>query len=149
MNRLENLCTKLLMIDCLSICPSICPCPWGSVPVKAERCSHTAWAQQAHAELSHRLHLHKCSTQKHRHRYTSQAESIGCQCLRLPARLSVISVIVSETSFLFCSPSISIPGFSSASYSVLTISLGGEYMQLLPKPERAVGRCTSANWVSQ
>lgn len=45
-NGLRDLCTKLLTLDRLSTCMTVCPRPRGSVPVKAERCSHTAWAQQ-------------------------------------------------------------------------------------------------------
>lgn len=42
----------------LSICLSVCPGPRGSVPVKAEPCSYTAWAPQPtqHHLTAHNLH---------------------------------------------------------------------------------------------
>lgn len=91
MSRFENLCTKQLMIDSLSICPSICPRPWGSVPVKAERCSHTAWARRPTQNyLTARICI---NAHKHTeaHRYIYQAVSMGRVCLSLPACLSSVS----------------------------------------------------------
>lgn len=83
------------MINCLSICLSICPRPRGSVPVKAEQCSHTAWAQRptrnyltARICITHaRTHTH---TDAEMHRYINQAVSIGLDSL--PACLSSVSL---------------------------------------------------------
>lgn len=130
---------------CLSVCLSA---SWGSVPVKAEPCSHTAWA--GHPTLNY-LNARICiNAHKHTHTDThmprpTQVHSLGraigwggCESAPLLALHSMSSsqkvVFLLFSILLFIDLNLALHLLSFRHSEVYTVSPAREYMQILPKP---------------
>lgn len=165
----ENRCTKLLMIDCPTIClpASLCLSAYLSVLIvgictwKSRAVFPHCVGKTSHTELSDCTHLYKCTaTHTQPHTYTSVLTDLAAVVW---VHFAALCVTFSETCFSFCLPfhfpSISIlPSISSSSSSppqpprFISFFPAREYMQIFPKLDTASFlslRCTSANCFCQ